>query len=266
MEGILELVLSLSCYVLQTPLFWWTFIITSFYLIERLDLGIHSFRWRRSRDQGYCNGSIDSHEEETDGPNDKCQVRNGKNSNGHLHMNGAVFHSFIQKRVIPNFRSQCQEGEHSFSVLILSNITSVQDIERVKFRQVTFNGMPLVDSKRTMYPKPYRYENYIVARPDQSEHPEAMIMKEVPALVKAYGSKERCYIRNPVPKFGLLYSWTMPCSVCTKLIVKSLSKVCSEKVVLAYTRSNETEKESVVRDSHRILTSSGFMVVRVETV
>lgn len=276
MEEFLELAVGLFGHVLQTPLFWWAFIIISFCLIEILDLGTHSLRWttRVSRDKAYCNGSVHRYEEETGGPCGELHQtpdpagrdRMVKKINGHVNQNGVpmVFHNFIQRRLIPTFRSQCQDRDYRFSVLVLSDITSVQDIEKVKFKQITFNGMPLVDPRKIMYPPSYRYENFIVARPSESEHPEAMIMKEIPALVKAYGLNERCHIRSPTPKFVLLYSWTMPCSACSKLIVKSLSRVCIKRVMLAYSQKNEAEKDSVVRESHQILTSAGFVVVKVD--
>lgn len=280
MEEIIDLAVTLFCYVTHAPLFWVALVFASFYLIERLDLGIHCFRWTSTsgrdrstsgRDRGFCNGSVYCRESKLDGicalqqtADSENQDRNGKlHSNGHVCRVPPVFHNFIQKRLIPSFHSQCQDGEHNFAVLVLSTITSVHDIESVKFRQVTFNGMPLVDPRRITYPQSYRYENYVVSRPDGSDHPEAMIMRQVPALIKAYKMKERCYIRNPTPKFGVLYSSTMPCSACTKLIIKSLSGVCAVGVILAYTHRNE-EKGSLIRKSHQMLTSAGFVVVKVD--
>ena len=263
-------------YLLQSPLFWLALIIISFYLIERLYFGIHCLEWtsRRTRHLSYCNGIAGFYKSEIDGTSELQQTadsvshgRNVEHCNGHVLQNDdmpTVFHNFIQKRLIPAFHSQCQQGDHKFAVLALSNISRVDDIENVKFRQITFNGVPLVDSSRAMYPQPYRYENYIVARPDGSVHPEAMIMAQVPALVKAYKLKERCYIRCRKPKFGILYCWTMPCSTCTKLIIQSLSGVCSVRVVVAYTQRNETEKDHVIHKNRQMLTSAGFAVVKVD--
>ena len=277
--------MNLVYHFLQTPIFWWAFIFLSFYLIEKFDFGSDCFSltwirkgWKEAcsytRNDSRCYTSIVvCPESETDGAIELQPTLDEASSAGddgyysdQVLQNGQVqttLQNFVQKRLIPSFQSHCLEGDDRFAVLVLSNITNVDDIGEVKFRQVTFNGVPLVDSSRTTYPQSYRYENYVVARPNGSEHPEALIMRQIPALVRAYKQKERCYIRNPTPKFGILYCRTMPCAMCTKLILKFLAGVCSEKTVLAYTQRNVTENRSVIRRSQDLLISAGFMLVQM---
>lgn len=209
------------------------------------------------------NGSIND-KDSTDGPS-TC---NGHVSNGHAHgMNGVnrrtvpkVFHEFMQSQVIPRFRKQCtRKDSGDFAMLVFTHIDSLWDIESVQFRQITFNGKPLVDSKLTTYPEQYRYDNYIVARTSETEHPEALIANKVPALLAAFGKAERCYIRNPVPKFGILYTRSVPCGQCTEKIIKSLAGVCRKQTVMAYSEENTLDgKESIQR-----LTAAGFIVVKI---
>ena len=178
--------------------------------------------------------------------------------NGHVLI---VLKNFILNTVIPTFRWQAK-GEPDFSVLVFSNISSMQRIKEINFSLVTFDSMPLVNSKMTTYPQSYRYDNYIVARPSGSNHAEDLIINELKSLIKAYGTKERCFLRNPVPKFGLLYSWTMPCSDCAKAIASSLSKLCSYKFVLVYSQQNYQRRDRT-EESLRVLKEAGVLVAKV---
>lgn len=250
--------------IVTSSLTWWSLVILALYLLERFDLGVHSLPWnwkkRRSSLKGWMNGSL-NHKDSIDGPS-TC-------SNGHIHRpNGIsrrtvpiIFHEFIQSQVIPAFRMQCTRKDNGgdFAVLVFTHIDSLQDVTSILFRQITFNGKPLVDSRLTTYPEHYRYDNYIVARSSQTEHPEALIASEVPALLAAYRKAERCYIRNPVPKFGVLYARSMPCSVCTEKIIKSLAGVCRKRTVVAY--SDEDTRDGI-KNAQR-LTNAGFIVVKI---
>lgn len=277
--------------ILRSPFLWWSVIISLFYLIEKLDLGVHCFSWldrlrRRRRhhhdnNAAVCNGKQTLHTvngihsgsnhsecEESkigNGCTGNGRIRNGHSYSGHVIQNGhvpTVLNDFIRRAVIPTFKPHTEGKEPHFSVLVLSNISSVGEVKHVNFRQVTFNGRPFVDPKLTVYPQSYRYENYIVARPSGDKHAEALIIKDLQTLLKAYGVKERCYLRSPAPKFGLMYCWTMPCSDCTQLLVNRLSSVCSQKFVLVYSHEN-SEKWSKVQESRRTLKAAGILVAKI---
>lgn len=254
-----------------SPLSWWILIIFSLFLIEKFELGPHSFSvcwWTSSKrskvKQVMMNGAFPQHYDSIDGTSINGHDILHAKSNGVMQTkNGVplVFHNFIRRQIIPKFSSQRQENNEMFAVLVLSRISSLEEIREVKFKLITFNGQPLVNSRLITYPQEYRYENYVVARSGKTRHPEALITKQVPKLVQAYGKSERCYLRNPAPKFGLLYSWFLPCSHCTDLIIERLSGVCKKEMVLAYSHLGGEGDEM----NSKRLTDAGFTVVRVES-
>lgn len=250
--------LGYICNLLSSPVTFWILIILTLQLIERFHLGPHIFTWRRRRSL--------STEPWT---NVTCDFIDGQglqsNGVGHAQYSAnektapSVFQKFIQTKLIPTFCKQCKNKDDKFAVLVFSQINSLHEIKKLIFKQITFNGKPLVDSRQTTYPEKYRLENYIVAQSSQTEHPEALIAKQVPALLAAFRKSERCHIHNPTPKFGILYSWEMPCPECSKSIIKSLAGVCRRKVVLAYSQESTGEgKENVKR-----LTDAGITVVKI---
>ena len=259
-EGDSVLVRMLSR-MLHSSITWWSLVVLSLYLLERFDLGMHSFPWnwrkRKEYENGWLNGWIGKGS--IDGP---C--------NGHIHahrrsgLNRSVpliFHRYIRSQVIPTFRKQCvRRGiDKNFAMLVFTHIDSLLDIEQLVFRQITFNGKPLVDSKLTTYPERYRYDNYLVARASESDHAEALIADRVPALLAAYGQAERSHIRNPVPWFGILYSRTMPCGQCTEKIIQSLAGVCRKRTVIVYSEDDDLDGKV----NAKRLTKAGFVVVRI---
>ncbi len=292
-----DLVTDLVLPFLESPLFWWIVIISLLYLIERFDLGIHCFSWinklKRHQNDGNtdCNGvhvSRVANGIHINPDHSKCResklkngctlnghVRNGHIGNGpirnrqmcsgHIIQNGhvpTVLNHFIRHSVIPTFRPHTKGTDPDFSVLVLSNISSVGEVKGVHFRQVTFNGRPLVDPALPVYPQSYRFENYMVARPSGCSHAETLIINNLRTLLKAYGVKERCYVRTPTPKFGLMYCWAMPCSKCVQLVVKRLSSICSQKFVLVYSNDN-SEQWSTIQENQRMMKNAGILVAKI---
>ena len=172
------------------------------------------------------------------------------------------FRKFVRSQVIPTFRMHCRNSDGRFSVLVFSHVSSLRDVGRTSFRQITFNGKPLVDSSQATYPEAYRYENYVVARSNGNEHPEGLIAKEVTALLAGFGRAERCYIRNPVPTFGLLYCSSLPCHACSKKIAESLSRVCRKRMVVAYSHEEGTKEQ--IRASIRCMVDAGISVTKID--
>lgn len=251
----------LICRILSSPVTWWSLLILALYLMERFDLGVHSLAWRRKRKLSstlqYMNGSCNHHS--ADG---------GPTSENGIHRTGVptVFHKYIESQVMPTFRGQCPVGGGGdFAVLVLTQLESLfWDITSLGFRQITFNcKKPLVDSNLITYPERYRYENYVVARSSETEHPEALIARQVPALLEAFRRAERCYIRNPIPKHALVYSSSLPCRQCSEELVKCLSGVCRERTVLAYSRRGTSDSRAA-EESLQCLTNAGFTVVKID--
>lgn len=249
--------------VATSSLTWWSLLVLALYLLEKFDVGVHSlpWHWRRRRKislvlkGGWTNGSTET----TDGYMvQTCCSRHA--SNGTV---PSTFHDFIRSQVIPSFRMQCSghgTDSEDFAVLVLTHISSLEDVGKVPFRQITFNGKPIVDSRLTTYPEKYRYDNYVAARSSETKHPEALIAGQVPSLLSAYGRAERSYLRNPTPKLGILYTRTMPCDQCTEEIIKSLGGVCRERTVLAY---SEEDMRIGSAENRQRLRAAGFTVVRI---
>lgn len=247
---------SLASGVISSPLSWWIFIILSLYLMEKFELGTHSLPWnfyRRSKSKveapnhvrerpWWRNNGFSKHDVDED-----CSAMS-RHSNGVKCVHGLSrrislqqFQEFAHSQLVPKFRMQCKNDNGKFAVLVFSHITSLQDAKDLVFRQITFNGKPLVDAAQTTYPEAYRLENYIAAQGTELEHPEVAIARQVPALLAGFGRAERCYLRNPVPAIGILYCWEMPCSKCTGLLIECLSGICRKRTILAYSKEGTKE-------------------------
>lgn len=266
----------LVCSAIGSPISWWVFIIFSLYLMERFQLGTHSLPWNYWRRKSkvspqyvkeWRNGfKHDDEAEDVDG----CMMTEHLHAykNGVRHVNGLSnrpfpqqFKEFIRSQVVPKFRMQCKNNEGRFAVLILSHISSLRNTQDLVFRQITFNGKPLVDSTLTTYPEPYRFENYVVAQSTESVHPEVSLVRQIPALLAGFGRTERCYLRDPVPRTGILYCSEMPCSACTELLVESLAGVCKKRTVLAY--SQDETKDG--KKNFQRLVDAGISVIKIST-
>lgn len=262
----------------KSPLSWWLCVLLSLFLINTFQLGPHCFSWSyirrkvmslRNGTKGCSYDSTDHGDMNGTSPNHSTALKQGRgiNKEDDDSDNHMVLCKFIQTKLIPKFVLQCRDKDDNFAVLVFSRISSLRDIKRVKFNQITFNGKAQVDCRLTTYPEDYRYENYVVARSDSVEHPESSIMKQIPTLLAAYGKRERCYMEDPKPKLVLLYSLEMPCANCTHQILKSLYKMCSSnggrsRVVLAYSQLCDGEEEEGKRN-HKRLVDAGFIVVKV---
>lgn len=263
-------VLEFFSTVISSSITWWVISLLALLLIERYDLGLHSLPWHHHYhysnrkliwNRAVGSSSLDTidGDVETDGY--------GKSSNCLVPME---FYSFISNFVIPNFSLQCQSKGQNYAVLSLTRIDSLHKISALSFEHITFNGKPLVDPKKCVYPEAYRYVNYVVARTTTTtsssnskddQHPLALIAKQVPSLLRAYRASERSYMRDPVPRFGVLYCHTVPCcSVCTHLITKALAGMCSRKIVLAY---SELKGSGGVEESINCFLKAGFLLAEV---
>ncbi len=246
--------------VFNNPLTWWILILLGLYLMEVFQLGPHSlpWNWRReknSKNTKECkNGSLKASYSNGIGPYDECDGSTVPDT----------FHRFVRTKIIPTFRMQCKDSDERFAVLVFSHVTSLRDVRHTRFRQITFNGQPLVNPSLVTYPEAYRYENYVVARPDGNNHPEVLITKQVPNLLAGFGKAERCYIRNPIPTFGILYCSSLPCSQCTGKIIDSLSTVCRKRMVVAYGQQEDDDTKEAKANFQRMV-DAGISVVKIDT-
>ena len=267
-----SVVAKLACSMVGSPLSWWIVIILSLCVMEKFELGVHSLPWnyywrRKKRDLSPIHTTADwfsrhGEFEDTDGSSDNSHP----SSNGVGHLNGLgrplvplQFKKFIRLQVVPRFRMQCKNNDGRFAMLVLTHMRSLREIQSLEFRQITFNGKPLVDPSVTTYPESYRLENYVVAQGTSTEHPEVSIAKQIPVLLAGFGKAERCFLRDPVPRTGILYCWEMPCSDCTGLLIDSLSGVCRKKTILAYSQDDPKDGKK----NFQRLVDAGISVIKI---
>ena len=119
--------------------------------------------------------------------------------------------------------------------------------------------MRLVDNSFVSFPTDDDLVNYIVARPDQRcsppRHAEETLLDRFDAL------KDR-YPGSPISTV-LLYSWLMPCSGCTELLIQKF-KNCPYKVIVVYnndwTKAIPDEKNE---ENRNMLRGAGIDVYQV---
>lgn len=268
-----SVVTRLACSVMGSPLSWWTVIILSLWVMEKFELGVHSLPWnyywrtkKRDLSPVHTNGDwrngFSGHGEDTDGSSDNLHAY----SNGVAHLNGfsrplvpLQFKKFIRSQVVPKFRMQCKNSDGRFAMLVFTHLRSLREIQGLEFRQITFNEKPLIDPSVATYPEPYRLENYVVAQATSTEHPEGLIARQIPALLAGFGRAERCFLRDPVPRTGIMYCWEMPCSVCTGLLIDSLSGVCRKRTILAYSQDDTKDGKK----NFQRLVDAGISVIKI---
>lgn len=87
----------------------------------------------------------------------------------------------------------------------------------------------LVDNSFVSFPTDDDLVNYIVARPDQRYspplHAEETLLDRFDTLKDRFPGSQISTV--------LVYSWLMPCSGCTKLLIQKF-KNCPYKVIVAY--------------------------------
>lgn len=277
----------------SSPLCWCALLLLCLYLVERFDLGPHSFPWSgkdktkwwwwlKGKSWSRLTAFFSSREYEQG-----QQVKqNSKDCvNGCLELaNGASlchqgdvldddapivppkFRWFIRSKVIPTFRGQCMGADSSsncgnFAMLAFSYADSLQDVhQHLVFKQITFsNRKSLVDPSRTSYPESYRLENYVVARATRDCHPAVSIARKIPALLAAFRKAERSHLRPPTPKTGILYCREMPCLECSRMLAQALSGVCKNETVLVYSQEGvESGKKNF-----QCLADAGISVVKI---
>jgi len=172
--------------------------------------------------------------------------------------------TFVQN-IINKFNGQRQVGDQ-FAVVVLSNEKELSNIGRMRYRPCDDFNNSLVDSRRTFNPPLDTCENYIVARPgrvrdrflNRSAHAEEIILLQLKSLLKANRSRRSRAERHD-PTFIVLYSWMMPCSTCTRAIIKQ-SKSLNSKIVVVYTIDWKwmNDDENVINRAH--LREAGIMV------
>ena len=98
--------------------------------------------------------------------------------------------------------------------------------------------------------------NYVVARPDHSQHPAVHAEKIL--LDRLTDLEGKCALFSTI----LVYSWLMPCSKCTTALIKELcTHVQVSKVIVYNTELNYGEEDNV--NNRKRLRQAGIDVYKI---
>ena len=176
------------------------------------------------------------------------------------------FRIFITGIIIPSFKKQCLRG-NQFAVVVLLSENDLRNILGTTF--VPSNDRrPLLDNDYGSMPqKATQYGNYIVARPISSScHSEEEIFGKY-SLNIPFSQLWSAYVKHngSPPKCVLLYSWYLPCSRCTDVIIRSLNEdtYSCTSVIVAHTTYWQRESEDGHRKNTEKLKKENITVVQV---
>ena len=174
--------------------------------------------------------------------------------------------NFITTRLIPDFADQ--RLGYQFAVVMLLSESDYQNIEEIKYKPCE-KGKPFINPLCSSMPQCENYCNYIVARRDPflDCHAEEVIFGQPSKFTQLWYAYTLQHF--PSPDYILIFSWILPCSKCTDLIIAALRKLRERptykeaKVFLAYVitwmKESPTEHESNIRK----LTQNGVVVEKV---
>ena len=140
------------------------------------------------------------------------------------------FSNFIIDTIVPLFKEQ-RLAANQFAVVVLLSEEDIDNICSTRFVP-SHGGKPILNKSYPSMPhNEIHYGNYIVARPNGSWHSEEEIFGKFSQLWNAY---MRC--NGSPPKCVLLYSWNLPCSRCTDVIIRLLNDNMYRRtsVIVAY--------------------------------
>ena len=177
------------------------------------------------------------------------------------------FHSFITAIIIPSFKQQRLTG-NQFAVVVLLSEKDLYNICGTTF--VPSNGgQPLLDNSHPSMPhNTTHYGNYIVARPNSSWHSEEEIFGKYSSHDSPFSQLWSAYekLNHSPPKCVLLYTWNLPCSRCTDVIIRSLNDNmyrCTS-VILAYSTYWQKELEGQRIENKEKLKKENIAVEEVQ--
>ena len=176
------------------------------------------------------------------------------------------FQDFITGIIIPSFKDQCLTG-NQFAVVVLLSENDLYNIFDTTF--VPSNGgQPLLNKYHPSMPHDTtHYGNYIVAHPNNSWHSEEEIFGKYFSINSHFCELWTAYMRRngSPPKCVLLYTWNLPCSRCTDVIIRSLNDNmyrCTS-VIVAHTIYWRSESEEEHRENKEKLKKENIAVVQV---
>ncbi len=165
-----------------------------------------------------------------------------------------VFDGFIIEQVIP--KTENQRKNWQFACLMLRGASETQFIYRPQYS----GNFPYVDDSKAFSPPVKQLHNYIIARPSShgQKHAEEVIIDNFNTLWQAYIRENR----NQKPASVVLFSWIIPCVICTSKLIKTLSNL-GVPAYIAYTIKYHRESEQQMQNSVRKIETSGMIIEQV---
>ena len=175
------------------------------------------------------------------------------------------FHNFITAIIIPSFEKQ-RLIDYQFAVLVLLSEKDFNNICDTTFVP-SYGGQPLLNNSHPSMPHSViHYGNYITARPISNNwHSEEEIFGS--SINSPFSQLWSAYVKHngSPPKCVLLYSWYLPCSWCTDVIIRSLNDdtYSCTSVIVAHTIFWRSESEDEHRKIMEKLKKENITVVQV---
>ena len=174
------------------------------------------------------------------------------------------FHDFVVQKIIPSFNSQ-RLVSYQFAVVLLLSESDFKNINQTSFIPSNFLGQPILNKTFPSMPLA-NYGNYIVARPN-SYHSEEEIFGQYSVIGSPFSRLWSAYVgRNGAyPKCILIYSWNLPCSRCTDVIIRSLGEQpynCTN-VIVAHTICWRSETDLDYKNNREKLMNKNITVEQV---
>lgn len=159
--------------------------------------------------------------------------------------------NFVQTKIIPSFHQQRLTGDQ-FAVLLVTSSTA--SVKWTKFKPSNWWpwGQPLTDSRHSTYPPRAQISNYVVARPEDGNHAERLLLDNLNTVLT---------IGSP-PPLVIFYTWTMPCAGCTMAILRTLGN--RKNVVLVYTTDKKEINDGENARNRSKLAESGIQVIQAK--
>ena len=147
------------------------------------------------------------------------------------------FSKFIIDTIVPLFNKQ-RLTANQFAVVVLLSEEDIDNIGSTRFIPSN-GGKPILNKYHPAMPhNAIHYSNYIVARPNNRWHSEEEIFGKYSSIDSPFSRLWTAYIKrnHSRPKCVLLYSWNLPCSRCTDVIIRSLNDdtYSCTSVIVAY--------------------------------
>ena len=154
------------------------------------------------------------------------------------------FSRFIIDIIFPFFEKQ-RLTANQFAVVVLLSEDDIDNICGTIFVPSNGGQPTLNNSHPSMPHSASHYGNYIVARPNSSWHSEEEIFGKCFSINSHFCELWTAYTRrnHSPPKCVLLYSWNLPCSRCTDVIIRSLNDNMYRCTSVIVTYSTYWQKE-----------------------